>query len=178
MTQHQLNTTFLPIEGPDRCQTCYWHVQTQGHHPNCPGGEIRSRKPIHPPGIPRGSLLPWASTEQIKQADLLRAFRQPVKTPAAHQRKIGEPWFEATFRGVIEDIRTVKSGRNSRLYWAARRLGELSHYEHWDETDSVTALMDASAHWDTTASWRRQSRATIQSGWDAGVANPKEVSND
>jgi hypothetical protein len=29
---------FPRVEGPGRCSTCCWHIQTQGHHLQCPGG--------------------------------------------------------------------------------------------------------------------------------------------
>jgi hypothetical protein len=100
-----------------------------------------------------------------------KAFLTPVKTPVPQQREPGDPWFETAFRNIIEDGRSQPKGeRNPRLYWAARRLAELG----FDETRSKPALMDASAPWDHNEAGRKQSRDSIESGWNKGIANPKK----
>jgi|SRR6516164_901273 hypothetical protein len=157
-------TIFLRVEGQGRCNTCSWHVATQGHHPKCPGP---SADP--PKRVPR-RRLPWDDDAYWKRC---AAFLTPVNVKQPEpQRAKGDPWLEAAFRGVINDVANTPNGsRNHRLYWAARRLAELG----LDETRCKQALMDASAHWNWSESGTRQCKATIKSGWAAGIANPKMV---
>jgi hypothetical protein len=82
-------------------------------------------------------------------------------------------WLDNTFDNVVNDVASTTSGRNTRLRWAARRLAELG----FDKADSKTALMDASAPWDYNEAGRRQSRATIESGWRKGIADPVDLSD-
>ncbi|AFM17432.1 hypothetical protein Mycch_2665 [Mycolicibacterium chubuense NBB4] len=166
-------TRFLRVETPGRCGTCSWHVETQGHHPQCTGGQV---KPVAPPLFlkPGEYLLPWDDDDTIRRHQQLWEILRPVKPPGP-QRVKSEPWFDATFDGVIEDVRKIQTRRNSRLFWAARRLGELAHYGHWDESECERALMDASAHWDDCEYWRRRSLATIKSGWKTGTSEPKDA---
>jgi len=161
--------SFLRIEGPGRCRTCSWHVQTQGHHPECGGGHV---EPC--PAPDNSDFIDYLNRDKNKW----RSFCTPVKVPQRQRKRRAtnqDAWLDSLFDGVVEDVRKRVSGRNTRLRWAARRLGEFAHYERWDVDEARNALMDASAPWDNCEAWRKRTKASFYSGWNKGISEPKEV---
>ncbi|OMC44099.1 hypothetical protein A5745_16825 [Mycobacterium sp. IS-2888] len=104
------------------------------------------------------TLLTWEATERHSHgADI-------------DKRLAG--WLDNAYRNIINDVASARSGRNSRLFWAARRMAELG----FDKADCKQALLDAAAPWDDCEAWRRRTRSTFESGWRKGESNQIDLS--
>ena len=87
--------------------------------------------------------------------------------------KLLDAWLDRAFHQVIADVRATQPGnRNGRLFWGARRLAELG----FDEHDSKRELEHAAQYNNV---WKDdgpgQCRATIESGWNKGIAEPADL---
>jgi hypothetical protein len=79
------NGHFLRVEGPGRCSTCCWHVQTQGHHPQCPGGVETPDTPKWTPTPTDCDRLPWFDDDLVAQCQAMQAQAREAELLAPHQ---------------------------------------------------------------------------------------------
>ena len=116
--------------------------------------------------------------DKAMQAAREKALAPPPKRHANTNGTPKEKWLESTFHGVIEDVRNEPEGnRNGRLRWGARRLAEISH-GGLDESRCKRELERAAQD---SGVWKEdgahQCRATIESGWTKGIAEPEDLSH-
>jgi hypothetical protein len=112
------------------------------------------------------------------QAAQEKALKPPPKTRRATNGTAKQKWLEKTLQEVIDDIRsTPEGGRNARLRWGARRLGEISH-AGLDEARCKRELERAA---EDNGLWKEdgahQCKASIENGWTAGVKDPEDLSH-
>jgi hypothetical protein len=112
------------------------------------------------------------------QAAQEKALKPPPKTRRAANGTAKQKWLEKTLQEVIDDIRsTPEGGRNARLRWGARRLGEISH-AGLDEARCKRELERAA---EDNGLWKEdgahQCKASIENGWTAGVKDPEDLSH-
>jgi hypothetical protein len=121
--------------------------------------------------------------DRVKADDAKRAADQRAIAPAQRPRSATNGgglarWLDQAFHGVIEDVRNTPEGnRNGRLRWGARRLAEISHgglEEARCKLELERAAQDSGIWAEDGA---RQCRASIKSGWDKGISEPKDLSD-
>jgi hypothetical protein len=72
------STRFLRVEGPGRCSTCSWHVKTQGHHHECPGG-------VETPNVTPPTDFDFvAEIQAMKAAEREAELTDPAQPHVAH----------------------------------------------------------------------------------------------
>jgi hypothetical protein len=118
--------------------------------------------------------------DQIMIDKSIQAAREKVLAPPKKTRTSNgtakEKWLEGALREVCDDVRsTPEPGRNARLRWGAYRLGELAHHG-LDESRCKRELERAA---EDNGLWKEdgahQCRASIESGWKAGINDPKDI---
>jgi P4 family phage/plasmid primase-like protien len=118
----------------------------------------------HPPGLfdladPPGWLL-----------DLLAKPGRPNNPPPPRSDRLSA-WAEAAIDGVLADLREAPEGqRNNTLNKAAFRLGQIAGAGLICEADAIPHLQATARAIGLDAA---EIDATLQSGWRAGLANPR-----
>jgi hypothetical protein len=109
----------------------------------------------------------WLNAEALIEWDSVQRSR---KSPVTNNPL--DAWLAAIPK-VVDDVRNTKLGnRNGRLRWGAYRLAELGFDEHESKRELERAAQDNGLWRDDGA---RQCRATIESGWNKGIANPEDL---
>lgn len=88
-----------------------------------------------------------------------------------------ERYLQAMLAGAEQDLAQTSAGsRNQGLNDKAMRLGHFAHYGVYDQERAWLALSSACVR---NGAWAedgdRQCRATFESGWKAGVADPRDL---
>lgn len=132
-----------------------------------------------PASLPMYRFMPTLAQRRHNAETLMKWEAQQRHSHASVRGDTGTDrrltgWLENAFLNVIEDVRATPGGeRNTRLHWAARRLAELG----FTETESKSALMEASAHWNWSRSGTAQCETTFESGWRKGINTPVDLSD-
>jgi hypothetical protein len=114
--------------------------------------------------------------DKASQAAREKALDPPRKTRTATNGTAKQKWLDARLHGVCDDIRSTPEGkRNARLRWGARQLGEVAHHG-LDESRCKRELERAA---EDNGLWKEdgahQCRASIESGWNKGISDPKDI---
>ncbi len=99
-------TQFLDIKGPGRCLTCNWHVDKQGHHPQCTGGEVTATTGDTPRGSGFGPL-PWWSDEEVI-AHVAAIELDPARSYMAHADLLPKPEHFTELKELDTYVRELK----------------------------------------------------------------------
>jgi hypothetical protein len=130
------------------------------------------------PGAATSDFIDRIKADDAKRAANQRVIAHPQRPRSVTNSGALDKWLDQAFHGVIEDVRSTPEGnRNGRLRWGARRLAEISH-GGLDETRCKRELERAaqdSGIW--AEDGERACRASIESGWNKGISDPKDLAD-
>lgn len=109
-TERNAPPRFIRVEAPGRCGTCSWHVATQRHHPQCPGGTVAEKS-----AESNDSAADFVAN--IKGNDAVwKAFARPVKRVMPRRTRTGRGYELAALRGECEKVaKAIHGSRNMSL---------------------------------------------------------------
>lgn len=162
---------FIRVEGLGRCGGCSWHIETQGHHPQCPGDKP-PRESKNSPARPSGQNdIPWMSIDD-------EITPKPAAVQHGWQRVIiGNGYADKALKEEIAELEQTKDGgRNDKLNEAAFNLGQLVGAGLLDEHEARGALYEACrVNRHLQEDGRSMVLGTIKSGLESGKAKPRNI---
>lgn len=146
-----------------------------------PGIDVRAEggmAVVPPSRKPDGRQYTWTiSPGMVDLAEcpewLLVLVRKPERKNAPPQPRTGRlsSWGEAAIEGVLADLRKAHQGeRNTALNKAAFRLGQIAGAGQICDADAIPHLRGTAQAIGLDAA---EIEATIRSGWEAGLVNPR-----
>jgi len=113
----------------------------------------------------------WAATALTPDQLAALAARTPAQTPEVRAEAQPQRALEA-IREMLGELATLAKGegRNQRLYFVARRAGEMVHYGHLERADVEAMLRDVFDKWPDDD--REHSENTLRRGLEKGTREP------
>jgi hypothetical protein len=139
----------------------------------CDGGYVIAPGSLHPSGAEYSWHHPPGLFDLAPPPHwLLDLIAKPAKGKDAPPRADRlSKWAEAALDGVLADLRKAPEGkRNDTLNWAAFRLGQVAGAGLIDEADAIPHLAATARAIGLDAG---EIEATINSGWQDGLAKPR-----